>query len=189
MSAGFLLSQLGVPQVERGDGVQLGRGGGRLLQVVVTRPVQQQGISRYMLENTKSINPIIFDRLSSPVVDAGFAVAVAVAVAAHPLPFLVFLALLLSRLPVLVLAATLHFLHFCPLVLEPDLDHSDRQPGVLGQRLPHLPARLGADLEAGLELPPLGGGEDGAGPLGAAPPVPRPPAPQLLVPELLRHPC
>ena len=55
----------------------------------------------------------------------------------------------------LVLGLALQLLHLGPLVLEPHLNHSHRQARVFGQRLPHLPARLGADFERGLKLPPL----------------------------------
>ena len=104
------------------------------------------------------------------------------------LTFFVLLVLLLDGLPVLVqLVPPLHFLHLGPLVLEPDLDHSDGQPRVLGQRLPHLPAGLGADVEGGLELPPLGGSEDGPGSLGASPAIPWSAPRQLVIADIVRH--
>jgi hypothetical protein len=87
---------------------------------------------------------------------------------------LVRLVLVSGRLAVVLLRLALDLLHLGPLVLEPDLDHPHAQARLLGQRLPHFAAGLGADLERGLELAPLRRRQDGAGSLGPPAPVPRP---------------
>ena len=58
------------------------------------------------------------------------------------LTILIFLSILVKRFSILVcLVPPLHFLHLSSLILEPNLDNSDRQPGVLGKGLSHLGGR------------------------------------------------
>jgi hypothetical protein len=64
----------------------------------------------------------------------------------------------------------LHLLHLGALVLEPNLNYSDAQAGILGEGFPNFPARLRTHFKRRFESPALLGGQDRAGPL-------RPPSP------------
>lgn len=59
------------------------------------------------------------------------------------------------RFPILLLRFPLDLLHFRPLILEPHLDHSNAQTGLLGEGFSHFSTGLRAHFERGLELSSL----------------------------------